>query len=269
MGGDDRRGDGVGGGVAFSLLTSLGAGILDPLNVAAAFIPVGGQAFWAARLGSAAARGVAGRALVRGTEGAIAGFAGGLATEPLNWLLTRYDRDDYPMGNFLVNVSVGTVLGAALPAGVGAVRDRIRGLPPWSPEMHDAARTQAIAALVEGRPIQAAQAMDFVAARDARSELRGWYDAQTRQADEVDATMRQAASHEDVARAAAPRLAELQMEARRTQLELDEAHARLEAYGIEPSTRERIEEIDAELSRAIPKKRRADLERERTMLMEG
>lgn len=264
-----RRGDAVGGGVAFSVLTSLGAGILDPLNIAAAFIPVGGEAWWAARLGAAAARGAGGRALVRGAQGAVAGFAGGLATEPVNWLLTRYDRDDYTMGTFLANVAVGTVLGAALPAGVGAVRDRRRGLPPWSPEMHDAARTQSIAALVEGRPVQAAQAMDFVAARDARSELRQWYDAQTRQADEVDASMRQAASHEDVARAAAPRLAELQMEARRTQLELNEAHARLEAYGIEPSTRERIEEIDAELARAIPRKRRADLERERTMLTEG
>lgn len=264
-----RRGDGVGGGVAASVLTSLAAGILDPLNIAAAFVPVGGEAYWAGRLGAAAARGVAGRMAVRGAQGAVAGFAGGLATEPLNWLLTRYDRDDYTMGNFLVNVAVGTVLGAALPAGAGAVRDRYRGLPPWSPEMHDAARTQAIAALVEGRPIQAAQAMDFVGARDARTDLRRWYDAQSRQADEVDASMRQAASHEDVARAAAPRLAELQMEARRTQLELDDAHARLEAHGIEPATRERIEEIDAELARAIPKKRRADLERERTMLMEG
>jgi hypothetical protein len=264
-----RRGDNIGGGTVASVLTSLGAGLLDPLNIAAAFIPVGGEAYWAARLGSAAARGMAGRAAVRGVQGAISGFAGGLATEPVNWLLTRYDHDDYTMGNFLANITVGTVLGAALPAAAGALRDRYRGLPPWSPEMHDAARTQAIAALAEGRPVQAGQAMDFVAARDAQTELRQWYDAQTKHADQVDGAMRQAASREDVVRAAGPRLAELQLEAQKVRLELDDAHGRLQAHGIEPATRERLDEIDAELGRTIPKKRRADLERERTMLLEG
>lgn len=263
-----RRGEGVGGGTVSAILTGLAAGLVDPLNIAAAFIPVFGQARIATTIGQSAARGVGGRALVRGLEGAAGGFVGGLATEPLNWLLTEYDRDDYTMGTFLANVAVGTVIGGALNAGVGVFRDR-RGLPPWSPEMHDAARTQAIAALAEGRPVQAAQAMDFVAAREAQAELRRWYEAQTRQASEADAAMRQAASREDVVRTAGQRLSDLQLEAQRVRLELDDAHARLQAYGIEPSTRERLDEIEAELARAIPKARRADLERERTMLLEG
>lgn len=263
-----RRGNAIGGGTGAAILTGLAAGILDPLNVAAAFIPVIGEARLAEMMGSAA-RGATGRMMVRGAQGAAGGFVGGLAVEPMNWALTVYDRDDYTMGTFLANIAAGTVLGSAINAGAGAVRDRFRGLPPWSPEMHDAARTQAIAALVEGRPVQAAQAMDFVAARDAQVELRQWYEAQTKQADAVDAATRQAATREDVARTAAQRLADLQAEARRLQFELDDAHARLEAYGIEPATRERLDEIDAELGRAIPKKRRADLERERMMLTEG
>lgn len=263
-----RRGDNVGGGTGASILSGLLVGIIDPLNIASAFIPVAGQANIARVIGTSAARGALGRATVRGIEGALGGLVGGLAVEPLNAFLTIGDKDDYTMTQFMANIAIGTVIGGALNSGVGALRDR-RGLPPWSPEMHDAGRTQAIAALAEGRPVQAAQAMDFIASRDGGAELRRWYDGQVKQAADVDNALDNARTREAAVDAARTRLDELQMEARKVRLELDEANGRLSAYGIEPSTRERLDDIETELATTIPKKRRADLERERTMLLEG
>lgn len=262
-----RRGDSIGGGMGTGIVTGLAAGLLDPLNIAAAFIPVVGEANIARMLGSAA-EGAAGRALVRGTQGAIGGLTGGLATEPLNAFLTIQDKDDYTMGMFLANIAVGTVLGGAINAGTGAVRDR-RGLPPWSPEMHAAARTQAIAALAEGRPVQAADAMDFVAAREGSTELRKWYDQQNKLSNDVDTALNNALSRDETVRAAQTRLSDLHAEAQKVRLELDDLHGRLSDAGMEPATLDRLELIDKELAGTVPRKRRADLEAERAMLTEG
>jgi len=263
-----RRGDSIGGGMGTSILTGLAAGLLDPLNIAASFIPVVGEANLARLFGQAAA-GAGGRALVRGAQGAIGGFVGGLAVEPLNAYLTVQDRDDYDMSTFLTNVAVGTVLGGAIQTGVGAIRDRRGVLPPWSPEMHDAARVQAIAAMAEGRPIQAAEAMDFVASREGSTELRRWYDTQSKLASDVDNSFNTVVTREDAVRTARERLDGLSTEAQKVRLELDDLNSRLSGAGIDPSTRDRLDLIETELTGKISRKRRADLEAERSLLTEG
>jgi hypothetical protein len=263
-----RRGEEVGGGVGAGITASLLAGFLDPLNVASAFIPVAGQANIARMLGAGAARGALGRAAVRGIEGAAGGLVGGLATEPLNAFLSMQDYDDYTMGQFIANLAIGTALGAGINAGVGQLRDR-SGLPPWSPEMQQGARVQTLAALVEGEPVRAGEAMEFVAARDAVNDLRKWQAENAKRVAEVDDLMRTAASKEDVQRTAQTRLSEVQAESARIRAELADLNSRLTEYGIDPITQDRLGAIDAELGRTIPAKRRADLEAERTMLLEG
>ena len=207
----NRREGGIGTGMAARFGVGLVASMLDPLNVASAFIPFLGQARVAAAFGGAAA-GALGRFGVRAVEGAGQGFLGALALEPANLWLAAQDQDDYTMGDALVNLAFGTVLGGAMHGGLGVVRDR-RGLPLWSPEMHQSALRQATAAIAEGRPVDAAAAMEFTAARTARQELATWRQTIER----ADAEANAAAAAGD-ARAGAMREAAERLNAIRDQL---------------------------------------------------
>jgi hypothetical protein len=261
-----RRQGGVATGGVARFGAGLAASILDPINIASAFIPGVREARIAAALGGAA--GAGGRASVRALSGASSGFLGAAAVEPLNFFLSQKDKDDYDMGDVLTNLAFGTILGGGLNTTIGAVRDR-RGLPPWSPEMHEAGFRQAVSALAEGRPVSAAAAMEFTAARTARQELENWYSSQTRVAAEADRAIDKLDSASQRVGAERERLDALRADAEQVRAELDEARARLTQAGIDPETSTRLAEIDAELSGAIPRARRAALEQERTMLMEG
>ena len=262
-----RRQGGVATGGVARFGAGLAASILDPINIASAFIPGVREARIAAALGGAAA-GAGGRASVRALAGASSGFLGAAAVEPLNFFLSQKDKDDYDMGDVLTNLAFGTILGGGLNTTIGAVRDR-RGLPPWSPEMHEAGFRQAVSALAEGRPVSAAAAMEFTAARAARQELENWYSSQTRVAAEADRAIDKLDSASQRVGAERERLDALRADAEQVRAELDEARARLTQAGIDPETSTRLAEIDAELSGTIPRARRSALEQERTMLMEG
>lgn len=261
-----RQGGIMTGGVA-RFGAGLAASIVDPLNIASAFIPGVREARIAAALGAGAA-GAGGRAAVRALSGASSGFLGAAALEPLNYFLAQKDKDDYDMGDVLTNLAFGTILGGGLHTAIGAVRDR-RGLPPWSPEMHEAAFRQSVSALVEGRPVSAAAAMEFTAARTARQELETWYSSQTRVADEADKAIAKLDTAAKRVGAEQERLDALRAEADQVRAELSEARSRLTQAGIDPETATRLSEIDAELASVIPRARRLALEQERTMLMEG
>lgn len=261
-----RQGGVTTGGVA-RFGAGLAASILDPINIASAFIPGVREARIAAALGSSAA-GAGGRAAVRALSGASSGFLGAAAVEPLNYFLSQKDKDDYDMGDVLTNLAFGTILGGGLHTAIGAVRDR-RGLPPWSPEMHEAGFRQAVSALAEGRPVSAAAAMEFTAARTARQELENWYSSQARVAAEADRAIEKLDTAAQKVTAERERLDALKADADQVRAELAEARSRLTQAGIDPETATRLAEIDAELTGAIPRARRAALEQERTMLMEG
>jgi hypothetical protein len=262
-----RRQGGVSTGGVARFGAGLAAAIIDPLNIASAFMPGVREARIAAALGAGAA-GAGGRATVRALAGASYGFLGAAALEPLNYFLAQKDKDDYDMGDVLTNLAFGTILGGGLHPVIGVARDR-RGLPPWSPEMHEAAFRQAVSAVAEGRPVSAAAAMEFTAARTARRELENWYSSQARVADEADRALARLDTASQRVAAERERLDVLRGQAQQIRDELDEARSRLTQAGIDPETTTRLAEIDAELSGTIPRARRLALEQERTMLMEG
>lgn len=121
---------GFGQGAA-RLGVALGTSLIDPLNVATAFIPVIGEARYTgllARAGSPLAR-----AGVRTGVGAVEGVAGAALVEPIIAGSRRYEQADYDMADSLLNVAFGGVFGAGLHSVGGAISDGVtyyRGADP-------------------------------------------------------------------------------------------------------------------------------------------
>lgn len=109
-------------GVGTSLLVSA----IDPLNIAAAFIPVIGEARYAKMMADAGT-GVLARAAVRTQVGAASGAVGMAAIEPIEYLARNQEGQDYTMAEALRSVMYGAALGGLLHSGGGAVADVLRG----------------------------------------------------------------------------------------------------------------------------------------------
>lgn len=153
----------------------LTASMLDPINVASAFVPVVSTARYGQMLSKA--RGAAGRAGVRVRAGAIEGAAGATAVEPLVYGAAQAEQADYGMTDSLLNIAFGTVLGGGLHTGAGAIGDSVRKGRPWweaeprgetaervqsfSHEQRVAAGRSAVAQAVSGRRINVGPAMRF------------------------------------------------------------------------------------------------------------
>lgn len=165
-----RRNDSaVASGMAARFVASMIGSIADPVNLAAMFVPGMREASVARMFGVGAGASTLARAGVRAGAGGTAGAAGMLALEPLNYALMGQERDDWTMAGALANVLLGTVAGAGMHSGLGALAERSRGLPDWAParinserfqaatpEVQEALARHAIAAQVEGRPVEAA-----------------------------------------------------------------------------------------------------------------
>lgn len=112
---------------ALGIGASFAGAAADPLNIATAFVPVIGEARYAALL--ARAGGVAGRAATRFGVGAAEGAAGATLLEPFVYSAARHLQADYDITDSLANIAFGTVLGGGLHVGVGAASDALsRGL---------------------------------------------------------------------------------------------------------------------------------------------
>lgn len=140
-------------------------GVVDPLNVASAFIPFVGEARatkWIADAGESALA----RATTRAGIGAIEGAGGAAVLEPLVYTTHHQLQDDYRMQDSLINLAFGTALGGILHPAAGAVADvfrprvRTADLPDTAaahvvdrlaPEVHETAVRSAIADSVQGR----------------------------------------------------------------------------------------------------------------------
>lgn len=122
---------------ALGMVTSLGAGMIDPLNMAAFSVPVLGEARWGKMLASAGDS-IFARAGVRALQGGVQGAVGTAALQPVDWWLHTQDGQDYTMADALKSIAMGAGMGAAFHAGFGAVGDlraKARGAPlPGSPE---------------------------------------------------------------------------------------------------------------------------------------
>lgn len=106
----------------------LAAGISDPLNVAAGFVPVVGEAR-AASLFARAGEGILGRSTARGAIGAVEGGVGTAILEVPSYYAHQQLQDDYSMMDALLNVGFGAVIGGTLHVGGGAVGDYLRTGP--------------------------------------------------------------------------------------------------------------------------------------------
>ena len=100
---------------------NLAGSLLDPISVAAGFIPFVGEARYASML--AKASGPIARAGVRLGVGAIEGAAGNAILEPLNYSMSQKLQDDYTFTNSLMNIGMGGVVGGGMHMGAGAVGD--------------------------------------------------------------------------------------------------------------------------------------------------
>ena len=116
---------------------ALGGSILDPLNIASAFIP--SVAF--ARTATLASKikspvKVAGQQLAGKTTGSrfatgtMDGAIGAAVVEPLVFgAAALEDDDDYTLMDSFLNIALGSALGGGLHAGFGKISDRINKLP--------------------------------------------------------------------------------------------------------------------------------------------
>lgn len=166
-----RRDGGLATGALARFATGLFGSLLDPLNVASAFIPVVGEARYAAWLANAGS--AVGRAGIRAGVGAAEGAVGSLVLEPLNYGLAQREQADYTATDSLLNIAMGTVLGGGLHVVGGAVADRVTGryanpiterIENAGPEAREMLLRGALAAVAEGRPVEVARVLDVVEA---------------------------------------------------------------------------------------------------------
>lgn len=97
--------------------TSMVASMADPINLAMMFIPVVGQLRYASLVAKY------GFTRARMTKGAIEGFTGIAAVEPLVYGAATAEQSDYGLLDSFMAVSFGTILGGGLHVGAGKLRD--------------------------------------------------------------------------------------------------------------------------------------------------
>jgi hypothetical protein len=105
---------------AGELAVGFAGSAIDPLNIASAFIPVVGQARYAAWAANGVAR-------ARFAKGAIEGAVGAVAIEPIVYGVAQAEQADYTALDSFLNVAFGTALGGGLHVGAGWLGDRFGG----------------------------------------------------------------------------------------------------------------------------------------------
>ena len=138
------------------LATALGVGMIDPMNVASAFIPVFSQERYAAML--ARQGGMLGRAGVRAGVGAVEGTVGAAIIEPLTYAVHQQEMADYSLADSALNIGFGSIFGASLHAGGGALIDlgdraRLRQVDRLITETVPAGSTESVVAARAGETI--------------------------------------------------------------------------------------------------------------------
>lgn len=280
-----RTPPGIAAGVA-RLGAGFIAGVLDPVNLAAAFVPGLGEAGVARTLGLTGMDTFLARSAVRGIVGASAGVAGQIPLSALRYGLSQQDGQDYGALDALSDIAMGGVLGGGLHTAIGGVSDVIgrtfqrspaAELVADNPEARQAALNTAVAAVAEDRPVDVSFGLDAAAATEAEAHLSALAEHQ-RGLDGDQAHAQGAVStplgidHFDAVDAAVERLAGLQRNADQLNTELSaskEKLARDTLAASDPISADRVAAIDAELGQVIPRARRTDLMAERTMVLDG
>ena len=102
---------------ASKLAVGIGASFLDPINIGASFIPVFGQA----RFAALAARTTLPKA--RAIRGAVEGSFGAAVVEPIVYSSAKQVQADYGIVDSFMNIGFGTILGTGLHVGAGKLKD--------------------------------------------------------------------------------------------------------------------------------------------------
>ena len=102
---------------AAKLAVGIGGSFLDPINIGASFIPVFGQA----RFAAIAARTSLGTARV--AKGAVEGSFGAAVVEPIVYSSAQRVQADYGLVDSFMNIGFGTILGTGLHVGAGKLKD--------------------------------------------------------------------------------------------------------------------------------------------------
>ena len=110
-----------------TFMLSLGASMLDPVNMAAGFIPIG-QTRYAIALNNAASasRPLLARALVRAKFGVMEGAIGTALLEPLMLNASSQDMLDYTLDDALTSIAFGGIAGGGMHMGFGYIGDRLK-----------------------------------------------------------------------------------------------------------------------------------------------
>ena len=142
---------------SFFFLESLATGFTDPINIAASFIPVVGQA----RFANMVAR--SGKNVARMKKGFVEGLVGNTAVEPLVYGVAKSEQADYDMYDSFTNIAVGGFIGSAAHVGFGRMGDylaEVRGKPniyqrlsAISPENQQALLKHSVGRVINGEKV--------------------------------------------------------------------------------------------------------------------
>ena len=172
-----RRPAGFWNGAA-TMGTQFVADALDPLNIAAMFVPVVGEGAFVAEGAGLAAR-IGGRAVA----GAINATAGQVPLVGLRYGQSKLENDDYSAWNAMSDLAIGAAMGAVFHNVTGGVSDYLAGRMARSPvqtalEADPALRTSAlntaISQAASDNPVEVRPVFDAAglhAATEARDNL--------------------------------------------------------------------------------------------------
>ena len=130
--------------------------IIDPVNIAASFIPVVGQARFSAMVARV------GLTRARLSTGFVEGVIGNAAIEPGTLLLADAQQLDYTAADALVNVGIGGLIGAPIHAVGGAAADAVQRKLAVTRET---ALRSSVSQLAQGRQVDVEPVLDADPAR--------------------------------------------------------------------------------------------------------
>lgn len=97
--------------------TGLGVSMVDPINIASAFVPIVGEARFASLVAKQ------GFTTARLAKGAVEGGVGAALVEPIVYGVAQAEQSDYGLMDSFLNVTFGTIIGGGLHVGIGALKD--------------------------------------------------------------------------------------------------------------------------------------------------
>lgn len=142
--------------VPIQIAASFAASAADPVNIASAFIPIYGEARYAALMAKSTTR--TARFAARARVGAIQGAGGAAIVEPIVLYASAQDQADYDMTDSLSNVAFGGVLGGGLHSVGGLVSDMRR--KSLSDAVRQAADADAVAPVQQAAEAPASARLD-------------------------------------------------------------------------------------------------------------